>query len=249
MRGRIVILRGLHSVNKKKTAQFLMEYNIWRHLIKMLSYQNFIIDAIKPFFKELTNSNNHEIYNINDEKHIPFLRTFSKFELKALCKYEIIYKETYEILVPKRDTEELLIDYNHEAFARIIRADNLEELRILIQQRTIGQISPIRKSFNELENMEIPLIHECIIDDSICCFKYLVMNEMEDLKTTMRDLTSIERKKYEWDCMAVAIYSRNFEIESILKQEGIKEWRNPAHFEAAIFAYRNWESKKKNHKN
>ena len=45
--------------------------------------------------------------------------------------------------------------------------------------------------------------------------------------------------------MAVAIYSRNFEIEIILKQGGIKEWRNLAHFEAAVFAYINQNVKRK----
>ena len=53
-----------------------MEYQIWRQLIQMLSYRNDLFDIIKPFFEQLNNNNNKnsEKFNINEEKHIPFLK-------------------------------------------------------------------------------------------------------------------------------------------------------------------------------
>ena len=81
-----------------------MQSQIWRHLIQILSFRNDLIDTIKPFFSQLNNSNNKEKYNINEEKHIPFLKSFSNFELAVLHKYKIINEKIYLNSVQKQRT-------------------------------------------------------------------------------------------------------------------------------------------------
>ena len=49
-----------------------MNVKIWRVLAQILFYRNDLIETIKPFFENLKNE------NINDEKYITFLKTFSK---------------------------------------------------------------------------------------------------------------------------------------------------------------------------
>ena len=60
-----------------------MIIQIWRILAQILFYRNDLIWGIKPFFENLKNE------NVNDEKYIPLLKTFSK-ELKVLYQYGII---------------------------------------------------------------------------------------------------------------------------------------------------------------
>ena len=76
-----------------------MNVQIWRELAQILFYRNDLIETIKPFFENLKNE------NINDEKYIPFLKTFSKDQLKALYQNEIITKEKLNLLVPKNQKE------------------------------------------------------------------------------------------------------------------------------------------------
>ena len=49
----------------------------------------------------------------------------------------------------------------------------------------------------------------------------------------------IEIKRYEWDCMATAIYFGNKEIIKILEEKGLEKGRNAASIEAAIISFRN----------
>ena len=50
-------------------------------------------------------------------------------------------------------------------------------------------------------------------------------------------------KRYEWDCMATAIYFGKKEIIKILEDKGIEKGKNPTHIEAAILSYRNMIAK------
>ena len=81
-----------------------MEYQIWRQLIQILSFRKDLIDTIKPFFWQLNNNNNHEKYNIQEEKHIPFLKLLSKFQLEVLHEYDIINEEIYITIIPKKQS-------------------------------------------------------------------------------------------------------------------------------------------------
>ena len=59
------------------------------------------IDTIKPFFSEL-NNNNKKQFNINEEKHIPFFKSLSSFQLKLLYEYKIIEEKIYSNIVGKQ---------------------------------------------------------------------------------------------------------------------------------------------------
>ena len=72
---------------------------IWRVLAQILFYRNDLIETIKPFFENLKNE------NINDEKYIPLLRTFSKDQLKVLYENEIITEEKFNSLLLKNQKE------------------------------------------------------------------------------------------------------------------------------------------------
>ena len=72
-----------------------MIVKIWRALAQILFYRNDLIEIIKPFFENLKNE------KINDEKYIPLLKTFSKYQLKALYENGIISEEKFNLLIPK----------------------------------------------------------------------------------------------------------------------------------------------------
>ena len=61
-----------------------MIVKIWRVLAQILFYRNDLIEIVKPFLENLKNE------NINDEKYIPLLKTFSKNQLEVLYENEII---------------------------------------------------------------------------------------------------------------------------------------------------------------
>ena len=106
-----------------------MQYQIWRHLIQILSFRKDIINSIKPFIRQLNNHINNEKYNINEEKHIPFLKSFSNFQLKLLYEYEIIDEEIHSNIVPKQ-TNSLESSNNEEKMLKeIIEGDKNEELQ------------------------------------------------------------------------------------------------------------------------
>jgi len=138
-----------------------MQYQIWRHLIQILSFRNDLIDTVKPFFGQLNNNNNKEKYNINEEKHIPFLKSFSNFQFKLLYEYKIINGEIYSNVVRKQtissttSTRNLSESNNNEEMIKeIIEGDKMKELQQLINEKGIKAISPITKSFNEIEKNE-----------------------------------------------------------------------------------------------
>ena len=219
---------------------------IWRILSQILFYRLDSIKAIKPFFENLKNE------NINDEKFIPVLKTLSKNQLKALYQNGIITEEKINILLPGN---QFLTKKNFEVndicskIEEIISGDNIIELKKLLQEKEIKTFNTIIKSFLEVEEMEIPLIQYCIMKKAIECFKYLLVNGFDDPNKTMDEQNPsytydsqdnrIEIKRYEWDCIATAIYFGNKEIIQILELRGIEKGNNPAHIEAAILSYRN----------
>ena len=229
-----------------------MEYQIWRNLIQMMSFRNDLIDTIKPFFEQLNNSNKNEKYSINEEKHIPFLKSLSKFQIELLHKYEIIDEAKYTILVfkkeiPSKNISNIVsesLNYIEEIVRGIIEADNLEGLQRIIRENDINTINFVIKSFNEVKIMKIPILIYCIIHKSIKCFKFLLINGVDDPKKTMQEENHDNKNwqnedHYKWDCIAIAIYFGEREIMKILEEEGIKKGNNPGHIEAAILSYRN----------
>ena len=62
-------------------------------------------------------------------------------------------------------------------------------------EKGIKTISPILKSFNELEEMRIPFIIECILEKAPNCFKLLLINEIEDPTVTIQEQNPYPRNK------------------------------------------------------
>ena len=228
-----------------------MNIRIWRNLAQILFYRNDLIEIIKPFFENLKNE------NINDEKYIPLLKTFSKDQLEVLYQNTIISEEKFNLLIPKnqkenqsrftfnffsstKETNSTVNDINIK-IEEIISGDKIKELEKLLQEKDITTFNTITKSFLEVEKMEIPLIQYCIIKNAIECFKYLLVNGYDDPNKTMEEQYPkfFCNKQYEWDCMATAIFLGNKEIIKILDEKGIEKGKNSTHIEAAILSYRN----------
>ena len=129
----------------------------------------------------------------------------------------------------------------------IISGDKIKELGKLLQEEDIKTFNTIIKSFLEVKKMKIPLIQYCIMKKAITCFKYLLVNGFDDPKKNMDEQNpesfydsqgnEIVIKRYEWDCMATAIFFGNKKIMKILEERGIERGENPTHIEAAILSY------------
>ena len=222
-----------------------MSVKIWRVLAQILFFRNDLIEIIKPFFENLKNE------NINDEKYFPLLKTFSKNKLEILYENGIITEEKFNSLLPKNQysTKETNFNEINSKIEEIISGDKIKELEKLVQEKDIQAFNTITKSFLDVEKMEIPLIQYCIMKNAIECFKYLLVNGIDDSNKTMEEQNPNSyykgwrsQHRYEWDCMATAIYLGNKEIIKILEQKGIEKG-NATHIEAAILSYRNMIAK------
>ena len=160
-----------------------MIIKIWRVLAQILFYRNDLIETIKPFFEILKNE------NINDEKFIPSLKTFSKSQLKALYENGIITEEKLNLLIPKNQKENqnqsstketnFTVNEIQTKMKEIISGDQIKELEKLLQEKDIKTFNTITKSFLNVKKMEISLIQFCIMKNAIECFKYLLVNGFE----------------------------------------------------------------------
>ena len=105
-------------------------------MIQMLSFRNDLIDTIKPFFEEL-NNNNNEKYNINEEKHIPFLKSLSQFQLIILCNYNILDTNIYIAVVMGTLIGSIVYKGNPINVREIIQGDKMENMQKLIREKDI----------------------------------------------------------------------------------------------------------------
>ena len=206
---------------------------IWRRLAQILFYHNDLAAIIKPFFENLKNE------SINDQKYISFLKTFSQNQLKVLYQNEIIPKEKFYSIISEEKE-----DNKSDQIERIISDDKINELQELLQGKDIQTFNTIIKSFNEVEKMKIPLIQFCIMKKAIECFKFLLINGYENPskireESNPGDKNWESKHRYEWDCMATAIYLGDKQVMKILEDKEIIKGENPAHLEAAILSYRN----------
>ena len=238
---------SLRNILNETVLIIKMNVKIWRILAQILFYRNDTSEVLKPFFENLKNE------NINDEKYIPFLKTFSKNQLKALYDNRIITREKFNLLNPKdqKETNFTVNDINIK-IEEIISGDKIKELDKLIQEKDIKAFNSIIKSFFEVEKMKIPLIQYCIMKKAIECFKYLLVNGFDDPNKVMEEefpevsnsdswlkTSMIKIRRYQWDCMATAIYFGNKKIIKLLEEKGIEKGKNETHIEAAILSYRN----------
>ena len=109
-----------------------MNAEIWRFLAQIIFYPNDLIETIKPFFENLKNE------NINDQKYIPLLKTFSKDQLKVLYENEII---------PKNQKDNVTVNNINSKIEEILSEDKIKELEKLLQEKDIKTFNMITKSF------------------------------------------------------------------------------------------------------
>ena len=233
-----------------------MKRQIWRNLAQLLSNRKDLAQIIKPFFENLKNSkdNDEEEFdeeNFNDDD---FLRTLTSSQLNALYESGILtfnprYSLELEQKFQRRKFLPNIDSHNNEIISTIILGDNLDELRELHQKKDINTFNIITASFREIDYMKIPIIQFCIMKNAIKCFKYLLVNGIDDPNKIMEELYPDNAwdygrlyykqiHRYQWDSMATAIYFGNNEIIKILESKGFIIGSNPAHIEAAILSFR-----------
>ena len=221
-----------------------MEQKIWRKLIQILSYRDDLIEENKPFLERLYNKSNNKTYDLKDDNYISFLQTFPLCSLQVLYHNEIIEEKKYLSLTgyQKKNPEPPNQDQTIE---EIIKQDNLEKLQRFILDHGIDSIKTISKPFLDVKKMAIPIIIYCIIQKAIKCFKYLLINEIQDPSKTMEEENPIpgtrfweSEHRYEWDCMAIAIYYGDVEIMKILEDKGFEKGNKLSHIETAVLSFR-----------
>ena len=115
-------------------------------------------------------------------------------------------------------------------FKRIIEKDDLELLK---QEFENDKNIILNDSFFEEYEMEIPILHYCIMKKAMRCFKFLLLNEA-DPSQTLQDTYD-----YEWDCISIAVCFGEWEMMKILEERGINKLNNPNVCEAAALTHRN----------
>ena len=224
-----------------------MKSQIWRVLTQILWNRPNLVNTIEPFLENLNND------NINNDKFKSVLQTFPLNQLEVLYNYKIISKaKFYSILSENEKKYELSLDFSRDnsKIDEIILGDKVNELQKLIEENGIDKISTIITPFQEVKTMIIPLIQYCILKNAIECFKYLLNNSLDDPIKLMEEQNPKkymdpnthqwkDKRIYEWDCMATAIYTGNNDIMEALEKRGIQKGINSVHIEAAILSYRN----------
>ena len=97
-----------------------MIVKIWRVLAQILFFRNDLIETIKPFFENLKNE------NINDEKYISFLKTFSKDHL-ILYQNRIISGKKNQFYLEKETN--ITVNEINSKIEEIISGDKIKEER------------------------------------------------------------------------------------------------------------------------
>ena len=227
--------------HKKDVKKYYLTESIFCGFTQILCNCMELADILKPFFENL----NHE--NINDDKYIPLLKTFSIYQLTVLCNNNIISKQKATFLITNKENYKPLNSGSHkEEIDEIISDDNVKELQELFLVKESFKDYTFSRSFNEVEHMTIPLLQYCIIKRSFNCFKYLLVNGYGNPKESMKeDCDSfsgedlIYQNRYNWDCMAIAIYFGCKDIIKILEEKCFEKGNIPSHIEAATLSYRN----------
>ena len=126
----------------------------------------------------------------------------------------------------------------HQIYIKqIIEEDNLE----LIQTETERQKNMniiIHETFFEIDYMDIPILHYCIMKKAIRCFKFLILNGANTSLELKIDEDN-ENHEYKWDCMTISICFGEWEMMKILEERGINKLNNPNVWEAAALTHRN----------
>ena len=222
-----------------------MEQKILMNFIGILTYRRDLIDIIKPFMENLENHKTNETFHVQDKENLPFLKLLDAFQLEFLHKFEIINDNTYRTLVPNPKDSSKTLTPDEQLVSEIIKKDKYQELQRLINEKGINSINTISTSFLRMEKMSIPILVYTLIHNATKCFKYLLLNGedprkiMEEQNPDMNNKNWKSFHRFEWDCMATAIFYGRVELIKILEENGIEKGENANHIETAILSFRN----------
>ena len=241
-----------------------MEQKIWRHFLEILIFRRDLIDIIKPFLENLKNSQTNEQFSIQDPKFLPYLKSLRAYQLELLHKYDIINYDIYSTLrskkansskssTPKKENSSQSLALKkpsvQKLVKKLIKDDNFRELQHITLEKDINKFKIISSSFEMVKTESIPILIYCIIQNAINCFKYLLINGIDDPRKTMKSRKPIPHPHprnvkwkdlhiYEWDCMATTIFYGRVEIMKILEENGIEKGEKLNHIEAAFLSFR-----------
>ena len=220
-----------------------MEYKIYRMLIHIISYRKDLVSVITPFLNGLNQK------SATDEQFQRFLKTLSRYSFEVLKTYGNIENEKIVTInksrslmftVPSDENIEEIID-------EIIEGDNLEDLQIFLQYNNFEVISSTIKPFNEVERLKIPLLQYCLMKKAFRCFKFLLMTGLDNPRRTCEEQNPNSENhffcwksyhRYEFDCIATAIFLGETGIAKTLEEKGFPRSANSLSVESAILSYR-----------
>ena len=196
-----------------------MRVRIEQNLLKALFFRPNLITSIKVFLP-----------NIISIENIP--RFFqNKVFFNYLAKNSIKIENNEEKEETEKDDEVVKEGTKQEMhFKQIIEKDDLE----LLQQEFENDKNIIlHDSFFEVEKMNIPILHYCIMKKAMKCFKFLILNGADPSQT----LKNWE-DKYEWDCISIAVCFGEWEMMKILEERGIDKLNNSNVWQADALTHR-----------
>ena len=223
------------GTSEAKSFQEEMKFRILENFIKILFFRPELITNLKLFLPS-----NISIENIPKfYRNRRFLDIFKKNSIEIENEKEKGEEKSTANNMQKtaNEKEEEKIKYQNK-IKEIIKEDNLEQLQ---KENNMNII--LEDSFFEIENMNIPILHYCIIQKAMKCFKFLLLNGADPSKTlSYEEGPSWNKKqgnKYKWDCMTIAICFGEWEMMKILEERGINKLNNPNVWEAAALTHRN----------
>ena len=107
----------------------------------MLSFRKVLIDTIKPFFEQLNNNSNEEKYHINEEKHIPFLKSLSNYEIEILYEYKIINEEIYKDVIRKQKISSINSSESKMNEEDLLKKYNLNYIDVVVTDIVVYEFS------------------------------------------------------------------------------------------------------------
>ena len=198
-----------------------MRVRIEQNLLKVLFFRPNLITSIKVFLP-----------NIISIENIP--RFFqNKVFFNYLAKNSIKIENNEEKEETEKDDEVEEEGTKQEMhFKQIIEKD---DLGLLQQEFENDKNIILHDSFFEVEKVNIPIIHYCIMKKAMKCFKFLILNGSDSSQTLSHKLNH----EYEWDCISIAVCFGEWEMMKILEERGINKLNNPNVWEAAALTHRN----------
>lgn len=212
------VLAIVPALEQKSLRCEYQNQRIQNNLLKMLFFRPDLIELIKSFLPD--NTQGRIVSKLcYPSEFLDFLQK-NKIEIKNVLKCPSIKEDGSQYYIKK-----------------IIKEDNLNLLQKEIEKEDNINIT-IVDSFFELENMNIPILHYCIMKNAMKCFKFLILSGANPL-LNMEVPYFADENQYKWNCITVTICFGNWEMMKILEERGVNKINNTNVWEAAALTHRN----------